>query len=276
VIADARERFAELAQLPDAEIDLALGALLIAAEAEPELDFDACLGALDELAEAARPLLRQARDGRERALYLTQFLHAERGFIGNRDQYDDPTNSFLNRVLERRTGIPITLSLVYIEVARRLDLPIAGVGFPGHFLVKYSDAAEEVVIDPFFGVLLDEEDCRARLRNTVGPDVPFDERALRAATPREILVRMLTNLKQFYFREEDFERALACSDRILLLFPELPTELRDRGIIYQRLECFGPALADLERFVELAPGDPVAERIRSGLDSLRERARRIH
>jgi regulator of sirC expression with transglutaminase-like and TPR domain len=275
-VCDPRERFAELARLPDAKIDLAFAALWIAAEEYPSLDVHAYLGRLDALAAAAAPRLGEAAPEAERAESLLRFLYQEQGFTGNEKAYDDPRNSYLNEVLDRRTGIPITLALVLLEVARRLELPLRGVSFPGHFLVKLEGPPLRV-LDPFFGRVLEVSECRARLHAVLGPDARLDpERHLRAATPREILVRMLTNLKQLHLRARDFGRTLACCERILLLAPDSPTELRDRGLVFEKLECFAAAAQDLERFLKQAPDDETAPAIRDRLRALRARPQRLH
>jgi regulator of sirC expression with transglutaminase-like and TPR domain len=275
-----RERFAALAKCPDSQIDVALGALLVAAEAYPRLDIAAPLAELDALARAALPGLRAAATPPTRMQALLGFV-AGQGFRGNRKDYYDPRNSFLNEVLERRTGIPITLALVCTEIARRIDLPVYGVSFPGHFLVKYvgreGEASErQIVADPFSGVTLSDDDLRERFKIAMGPKTRFDARWLRVATPREILVRLLGNLKQIYVQRKEPEQALGCCDRILMLVPDAPLELRDRGLVYQQLECFGAALGDLERFLELAPQDPSADAIRDTLVELRALAARVN
>jgi regulator of sirC expression with transglutaminase-like and TPR domain len=271
-----RARFAELAGLPDEAIDLAEGALLIAAEAAPSLDVAHYLSELDALAEEARPKLVGATSGAGRVVRLNEFLFEEKRFYGNVTAYRDVRNSFLNEVLERRTGIPITLSIVYMEVARRLGLRVEGVGFPGHFLCKHVDE-NEIVIDAFYGQILSEEDCAERLREVMGTDARFDRHYLAAARKKEILARILRNLKQLYVDAHEYECALACSERILLLLPDEPLELRDRGLLYEQLECFGPALADLERFLELV-GDrgPAAEAVRPRLERIRRQVAQIH
>jgi regulator of sirC expression with transglutaminase-like and TPR domain len=250
------------------DLDLARAALLIAAEAYPGLDVDRHLAALDALADAAQPRVDGATSDLERARALIHFLAAEQRFSGNHDDYYDVRNSFLNDVLERRTGIPISLALVYIEVGRRVGLPMFGVGFPGHFLVKLG-GAQDVIIDPFFGRLLDERACAERLRTVMGRDTPFDRELLRAATSREIVVRMLRNLKQIYLQSRQLEPALACSDRILLVDPQIAQEVRDRGLLYHQLECYAAAQSDLERFLTLAPGDASAEAVREKLLEIR-------
>lgn len=270
-----RERFAELARAPESSIDLGEAALLIAAEAYPNLDVHAYLQRLDALAQEAHTLVHSARSGSEQIARLNHFLFVEKGFTGNQKRYYDRRNSFLNEVLDRHTGIPLTLALVYMEVARRLSLPVQGVGFPGHFLAKYV-GEEEIIIDAFFGEVLTEAECRERLQSVLGPDANFDRRYLRAATPKEILVRMLSNLKQIHIGAQEFEAALSCSERILLLTPDAPPELRDRGLLYQKLECYGAARRDLERFLQLAPHDETADAIRENLISVRRHAAQIH
>lgn len=272
---DPRKRFVELAALPDDEIDLATAALLIAAEAYPHLDVDAYLGRLDDLAREGMERVDGAQTEVERISALIRFLSVEKGFVGNQDDYYDRRNSFLNEVLDRRTGIPITLALVYTEVGRRVGLAIRGVGFPGHFLVKL-DGPPDVIIDPFFASLLTESQCRERLQEVLGKNVPFDRRYLRAATSREILVRMLNNLKRIHLDAKELEAALACCERILLLVPNNLYERRDRGLLYLELECYGAARTDLERFLELAPEDPHSDAIRQRLILARRHAVQIH
>ena len=271
----ARERFAALAEREEVGIGLAEGALLVAAEVYEDLDLAAYLGRLDELAAEAAPCVAAGDTALERSARLLSFLSEDRGFVGNQNDYYDPRNSFLNEVLERRTGVPITLSIVYLEVARRIGLALCGVSFPGHFLVR---SVEEpgVVLDPFYGRVLTLDDCEEKLREALGEDAELEADHLKAARPREILARMLSNLKQVYLRREEHEAALACADRLLLLLPEAPLELRDRGLIYAKLECFGPALRDLERFVELAGEQRVAVALRATLEELRRRAAQIH
>ena len=270
-----RQRFAQLAALPDEAIDLAEAALLIAAEAYPGLDVAAYIGQLDDLAHAARPQLEAAASEHERVPHLNRFLFVEKRFAGNQKTYYDPRNSFLNEVLDRRKGIPITLAVVYMEVARRVGLPVHGVAFPGHFLVKYA-GEPEIIIDAFFGQMLTEEQCRQRLRAVLGPNAAFDRRYLSPATTKEILVRMLGNLKQIYLKAGDDAAALSCVDRMLLVVPDSTRELRDRGMIYRRLECYRAAAADLERFLTLAPDDESAEVVRNTLVAIQRRAARLH
>jgi regulator of sirC expression with transglutaminase-like and TPR domain len=267
-IDDPRARFAEAVQGPDDAIDLAEVALLIAAEAYPGLDLDRYRAMLDALGDGARARVAGAGSDEATLRALIQFVAREQRFSGNQDDYYDRRNSFLSDVLDRRTGIPISLAVVYIEVARRAGLVVHGIGFPGHFLAKYQGTSE-IVFDPYFGVVLNEGQCATRLQSVMGKETPFDRSYLRRATAKEIVVRMLRNLKQVFLQAREFEPALSCSERILLVEPELAPELRDRGLLYHQLECYSAAQADLERFLVLAPHDDSAEVVREKLIEIR-------
>lgn len=274
-MSDPRERFTAAVALPEHEIDLAEAALLVAAEEYPELDVDEYLGRIDSLAASVAPRLDGLASLAERVATLNDFLFRERGFVGNQDRYDDPRNSFLNDVLDRGQGLPITLAILYVEVARRVGLPAQGVGFPGHFIAKL-EGEPEILVDAFFGRTVSLEECTERLRAMLGEDAelsPADH--LRAASRREILARLLTNLKHVYVRDGDWMRALACSDRLLVLIPDAPSELRDRGLVYERLECYMAAVADFERLIEILPdgGEPA---LRMRVEALRQRTGQLH
>jgi regulator of sirC expression with transglutaminase-like and TPR domain len=273
VASEATKRLTELVRTPGGRIPLAEAALWIAAEEYPALDVAAYLDRLDELAERARARVGPSPSA-ESLSRFNDFLFRELGFAGNGESYDDPRNSFLNEVIDRRLGIPITLSMIYTEVGARIGLPVVGVGFPGHFLVRWK-GERDVLIDPFFGRVITREECASRLRAAHGPEARMDERLLAPATPRETLARMLRNLKVSYLGRGDLERALSAVDRILIVTPEDAGELRDRGILYLRLECFAAALTDLERYLALAPRDPMAEEIRSRLPEVRREAARL-
>jgi len=250
-----REEFLQLVSRPEREIDLAVGALLIAKEEYPEIDPSRYLAMLDDLAARARNAVGRAGSNPFAIIdALNRFLFDELGFRGNTEDYFDPRNSYLNEVLDRRRGIPITLSLVYMEIGRRVGFPLQGVGFPGHFLVRHSDAGREILIDPFHaGEILVPEDCRRRLEEVVGRDVPLEARFLKGVGTRQILIRMLNNLKQIHIERDDDERALAVIDRLLALEPDDLENLRDRGTAHLRLSHFGRASQDLEAYLRLAP-----------------------
>lgn len=246
---------------PGAELGPA--ALTIARIEYPALDPQRYLDRLDDMgARAARRLDGVTLSSSDTIQALNEFLYEEEGFGGNRDRYDDPRNSFLNEVLDRRTGIPITLAVVYLEVARRAGLSITGVNFPGHFLLRAPGgmAGDELIIDPFHGgALLSEFDCRQLLRNHVGDEAAFDRSLLAPATRHDIVVRMLVNLKRLYVRMRSFPQARFVSTLLLAADPSAVGELRDRGLLAYHLEDFASALRDLEEYLRLSPHDSEGE-----------------
>ena len=246
------EQFVALAE-SDQEIDLAEAALLIAATEYPQLDIAEQLKVLDSLAAGASQRLGELRDPLYCVNKLSEYLFDEVGFSGNDDDYYDPRNSFLNEVLDRRIGIPISLSLVCIEVGKRLDIPLVGVGMPGHFLLKHRDE-EELFIDPFHrGILLSEEECAQRLREITQTDILWDSRLLSQVSNRDFITRMLRNLKGIYLQIQDFERSLAMIDRIVVLQPNVVEERRDRGLVRFQLGRYEDAREDLRLYLESAP-----------------------
>jgi regulator of sirC expression with transglutaminase-like and TPR domain len=270
----ARDRFAELASRRDENLGLAeleLGAVLIAAEEYPELDVDGVRDALDALAARARERLADT-EGAERVERLNRFLFGEEGFAGATEYYD-PRNSYLNEVLARRCGIPITLAIVYIAVARRADIDARGISFPGHFLVRCA-GREEQIIDAFHGRTITLDDCEARLATALGPGAELrPELHLRDASAREILLRMLANLSRIFAGQGDAERLLACCDRVVLLAPGDPIALRDRAMVYQRLGWFAPAVADLDSALDCSGDAELADALTRLRDALRARLR---
>ena len=241
--------------------ELATAALTIARVEYPSLDIDAHLGDLNRMGhEAAERVSRAGGDRLESVRLLNEYLYDEQGFVGNRDRYDDPRNSFLNEVLERRTGIPITLAVVYLEMARRAGLRVAGVNFPGHFLLRAADGAprdeesEFIISDPCHGgALLSAVDCRELLRQHVGDEAAFDRSLLEPATRHQIIVRMLVNLKRLYVRMRSFPQARFISHLLLTVDPSAISELRDRGLLAYHLQDFAAALRDLEEYLRLSP-----------------------
>jgi regulator of sirC expression with transglutaminase-like and TPR domain len=219
---------------------------------------------LDELAANIKQRLGQDSGYENSILELNQFLFDDYGLSGNIGDYYDPRNSFLNDVLDRKLGIPITLAIVYIEVGRRLGLPLEGVSFPGHFLVKLEADQGDVVLDPFSGgICLSEEDLIARLEDMPleeHPPVPELARAIVAQPTgkKQILARILRNLKQIYVHHGELTKALGMINRLLLITPNLPDEVRERAGIYEQLECFQAAHEDYERYLRLEPGAPDA------------------
>ena len=263
----ARERFAELVSGSEADLNLAEAALLIAQEEQPELDVAAYLGRLDALADSVRSRLPEAPSFADIIQALNTVLFEEEGLSGNQTDYHDPRNSFLNEVLDRKLGIPITLSLVYIEVGNRLGVPLVGVGFPGHFVVKYAGPDGETVLDPFqAGSRVSQVQMEDKLRSMYGPDNPFAgqlPKLLAAVGKKDMLLRMLRNLKQIYTQKEDFERALSVVERILLVAPDHPVEVRDRGAIHHRMGHQQLAVRDFQRYLQLAPKAEDARAVRA-------------
>jgi len=248
----AAELHAEVAQQP---IDLARAALLIARLEYPDLDPAPSLKKLDELgaraADAVSPL--KAAPVSVRLAAIAEQIYKHDGFSGNHAHYDDFRNSCLNVVLERRLGIPITLALVFMEVARRAGIEIQGVSFPGHFLVRGSDTGGgPLVLDPFdHGRPLGESDLRALLARMVDPDATYSSDLIKPCSPRQMLARMLNNLKRTYVELRSFQQAYAATDLILAVDPTLLMELRDRGLLAYHLNDYSSALRDLEEFVKL-------------------------
>jgi regulator of sirC expression with transglutaminase-like and TPR domain len=273
-------RFNSLARRAESLRGLAEGALILASEAKPDVDIEAGLETVSSLVERIRPLVESARGETAAVEALNHGIFELEGFRGNQEQYDDPRNSFLDDVLTRRQGLPITLSVLYVEVARRLGFEAYGIGFPGHFLAKVTGLPDapggEIIVDPFFGRTLRLEDCAERLRAAAGDDVSLDPHWLRPATAQEIYVRMLNNLKLHYLRRGEGLSALGCFDRIVVLAPEAAHEYRDRGLLLERLDCVLPAIQDLTRFLELSPHDESAATIRARRNALSQRKPMLH
>jgi regulator of sirC expression with transglutaminase-like and TPR domain len=272
---DTRREFSMLAAREP--VPLARGALLLAKEEYPDLDVDQYLEKISALAREAEPAVRAGADTVEKVQLLSEFLFTRKGFEGNRDQFGDPRNSFLNDVLERRLGIPITLSVLYIEVGRRLGLNLFGVSFPTHFLVKAVDDRGELIIDPFNGgSILGLDEIRARLTQIYGQPVEVQPAMLKSVGARHILVRMLRNLKNIYNSGADWPRTLAALDRILMLDPRAVEELFERGTVYERLECFSAALDDFQSFLTQSPEHPAADGARESVVRLMRQVARIN
>jgi regulator of sirC expression with transglutaminase-like and TPR domain len=272
---DARREFVALvAREP---VPLAHSALLIAKEEYPALDVGKYLDALATLARNGESQICAAEDTFERVERLSHYLFEEQGFAGNTNEFDDPRNSFLNDVIERRLGIPISLSVIYIEVGRRLGLDLHGVSFPGHFLVKAVDDLGELIIDPFNqGRILSIDDIRTRLHQVYGEEVEVQPELLKSAEPRQILARMLRNLKNIYVGSSDLTRGLSALDRILILEPRSANELLERSDLYEKLECFQAALEDLQSFLSVSPDHPEVESAREGVIRLMRQVALIH
>ena len=279
------ERFAEMLSREDGKIELASACLQIAEDAYPGLDVDGYVGEIERFAKRLRARLAPDAASEDRVIALNEFLFDDLGFSGNVDNYYDPRNSYLNEVLDRRTGIPITLSVLYMEIGRRIGLPLEGVSFPGHFLVRLPLRGGTLVLDPFSGgVPQSEAELRERLKRVIPrdaaggvpvADLPLDQ-FLEPASNRQILARVLRNLKGVYREKDHPERLLEVLNRMIIVAPESAAELRDRGLVYQRLECWRPALKDLSDYLEREPDAADADEVRVKMVELSMRCARLN
>ena len=272
------ERFAREVRREDRDIDLAQACLMIAQDRYPALDVGRYMDEIERMALRLRADMPESMDLEERIVALNEFLYGELGYRGNTREYYDPRNSYLNDVLDRRTGIPITLSVLYMELGRRVGLTVDGISFPGHFLVRVQLRGGLIVLDPFAGgVPQSEADLRARLKRVipegVADDVPVAElpldQFLEPATKRQILMRLLRNLKAIYREIDKPERMLDVLNRMLLVTPDASAELRERGLVYHRLECYRAALKDLSDYAEREPDASDVDDVRVRMMELR-------
>ncbi len=290
-------RLAKVAGLPDAEIDLAEAALMVSAQQYPGLNEAYYMDWLDALADEVRPLIATETDPLKNIAHLNHFLTTLKGFHGNETDYNNRRNSYLSDVLEKRTGLPITLSLLYIELGKRLGLHFEGIGLPGHFIIRYRELAPqaqgrsewastsldglgrleetepgansgngEILLDPFNGgTILTEEDCIELVREKAGRTLPVRAWFRRPVTNRQFLVRLLNNLKASLIGENDFEQALQVQECLILLTPLAVEEKRDRGMLYLREGRYGRAITDLQTYLREAPDARDAEPLRRHL-----------
>jgi regulator of sirC expression with transglutaminase-like and TPR domain len=276
----ALKGFAELVNpaRTDEAIDLAAAALALARIEYPELDLPAYVRRLNTLANRVKTNLRANPGARETVAALNRVLFEEEGLRGNRDDYYDPRNSFLNDVLDRKLGIPITLSVAYMEVARRIGFPMAGTGMPGHFLLKHYDALSgDIIIDAFNrGCLLTLRDCRQRLHEIYHGEVEFQPEFLHPVTHREILTRMLNNLRQIYFTQRNFRKGLMVLDLLIAIPPLSTGTLRERALVRLNLDQYVGAAQDLANYLKLCPEAPDADDVRETLEMVRQLLARLN
>ena len=274
------EPWLSLRHLDDTPIPLLSAALLIAKDEYPSLSLADYEARLDQFANELRGSFRKAGDNGERLSLLNRFLFAEMGFAGDELDYFDPRNNYVNDVLDRRLGNPISLAVVQLALAQRLDLPLNGVSFPGHFLVSMPMEDGIVVLDPFHrGRMLDLPELRRRARQELSSRSVDDQRLatlLEPADHRAIVIRMLHNLKVSYERREAWDKALRCTDRLVTVNPNSVADLRDRGLLYLRLEHYGAAAADLKRYLALAPHADDREEISAQVSAAVVKSPRLH
>jgi regulator of sirC expression with transglutaminase-like and TPR domain len=265
---------------PDEQINLAEAALLIASEEYGGLDIAAYLALLDDIAGTLKRRLRPDISPADTVVALNRYLFDELGFSGNAADYYDPRNSFLNEVLDRKRGIPITLAIVYIEIGRRVGLPVQGISFPAHFLVKCKLREGTLVLDPYArGSSLSFDDIKQRVKSLhegVEPPRSVMASMLAAASNKDILVRMLRNLKGIYSHHKEWLKALTATDRIISVMPDSAEEYRDRGMIYLNLECFRAALFDLQAYLKMLPVARDADTVHEKVAELQSVAARLN
>jgi regulator of sirC expression with transglutaminase-like and TPR domain len=271
--------FAALVQHDDS-IPLFEAALAIAQDADPQLDLAASQIEIDILAAKLRRRLPSDASHVQKLRMLNHFFYQELGFAGNVNDYYDPANSYLHRVIMTRRGIPISLAVVYMELAQQVGLDVKGISFPGHFLMKLSVQSGDIILDPFNGVSLSREELEERLepyfaQQDYPTDIPLAT-YLQEAHPREILVRMLRNLKALFVEHPYWQRVLGVQQRLVILLPDEITERRDRGLAYANLQCPQAALHDLEAYLAARPDAADAETLRSRLPELRNACKKLN
>ncbi len=247
---------------PSGEIELDRAALLIATDQYPDLEIDAYLNRLDLMADEVRAHLASAPDPHAVVELLNRYLFQELGFDGNRAHYYDPRNSYLNDVIDRRLGLPITLSVVYLAVGTRLGLPVYGVGLPGHFIVKYEDDKTRILVDPFNrGEVLDAAAVEARVRDTYHAQAHFDPAWLATVDTRYILTRMLYNLKAHFLSTLNYEQAWRVVDKLLILEPRSSENIREMGLLSIQVGAYRQAVTHLEEYLLSHPDAPDANQL---------------
>lgn len=256
-LSPARQKFWQIAHTPDREMSiehLVEGALAIAWEEYPRMDLGHYRDIFDRMVRDLEPRIAEIRYPLKIVQEINQYLFAEQNFCGNDLDYYDPRNSFITDVLERRLGIPLTLSLIYMVLGDRLGFPIEGISFPGHFIIRPQHPDLEIFIDPYNqGEILFPEDCANKLAQLYGREVPLQQEYLEPVGIRRILDRLLNNLKMIYLRSHEPSKALAAIERSLMLNPDVPTQCRDRGLICYQLDRFTEARIDLENYLQSVP-----------------------
>ncbi|MBS1789972.1 MAG: tetratricopeptide repeat protein [Acidobacteria bacterium] len=272
-----RAQFTEIVTRDEDRLELDRAALLIAAEEYPNLDIEEYLSLLDHFGEQARARDDYFADPLTQIMRLGNLLFDDLGFRGNAENYYDARNSFLNNVIERRTGIPITLSVVMMEVGRRIGLTLYGVGMPGHFLVKYVGGGQEIFADPFHGGrIVDEDRCRRMIEEMYNGQLSFSSSFLNAVTKKQILSRMLQNLKGIYAKANDHFKLLSAIERALLINPDSTAEIRDRAMACFSLKRYAEARMGFEDYLRREPEAADVAKIKSLLAELQLRQAQLN
>jgi regulator of sirC expression with transglutaminase-like and TPR domain len=256
---------------PEESLELARAALLVAAESDPDADIDGSMRQIENWADELRGRLQPGWNNLQKLARLRAYVFEELGFRGDREDYYSPRNSLLHEVITRRRGIPLTLAIVMLELGWRLGIPFEGVGFPGHFLVRLTGEPGDLLLDPYSrGMSVHEEDCRRMLLESTGGRLEYDPGLLVSVGKRQMIVRLLNNLKSAYLRAGDDRLALAAVDRLLLIHPADTDEIRDRGLLLFRLHEYGKALDCLQDYLRAAPEAADRESIEQHVVTLRQ------
>jgi len=270
--------FIKMLNQPDNDISLAKAALMVAKLEYPDLNIDDYLLKIQSIAEEINNRLSATANAAEILKQLNHVLFIEKGYEGNTNSYYDPKNSFLNDVLERKLGIPISLSILYIELGHALGLPLSGISFPGHFLVKLEISDGAIILDPYFGgTSLNEEDIEERLREFYGAKLNKSRAhgVLSSSSNKEIILRVMRNLRNLYMQEENWIKALPLADIMVEMDDDKPDALKARAAIYDQQECHIPALADYSNYLKLSPDTPGNQFIRARVIDLAKSARKV-
>ena len=264
-----RQEFSDLVGKLGEDLDLALAALYIAAEDNPSIDIYGSLNHLDQLAHEVSTSLQADSPLVEQLNHLSLYLGVKEGFHGNKDDYYNPDNSYFDRVLKSRTGIPITLSLVYMEVGARLGITLEPIGLPGHLILRCGPSNQPIFIDPYHrGKILLIEDCEALVAEIFGRHVELTDDHFHPISRRQFLIRLLSNLKSTYIQRNDYQKALAAADRICLVDPNQPDNLKQRAWLFRQMGQFSRAISDLRNYLKLRPTPEDSKKIEAEIASL--------
>ncbi len=264
-----REMFADLVGRRGEDIDLAMGALYVAAEDTPAVDIEGATRILDRLAEEAGEGLEPSMDLRAKLSALSYHLGVTQDYRGDRDDYYNPNNVYLDHVLATKRGIPVTLSLIYMEVGYRLGLSLEPIGLPGHLVIRAASQDADIYVDPFhYGRLLSKDECVDLIRDLFGERARPSDDDFQPYSKRQFLVRLLTNLKGMHVRRGDYGKAMAAADRIALIDPRMGSNLKERAWIFQRVGQRRRAIEDLESYLDLYPDAGDKERVRGQIQDL--------
>ena len=271
---DATLELQRITQSPESDVvgsdfDLGYGAMLISATEYPDVDIEANLSNLDRMAGAVQSRITQDSSSLQQLNVVTDLLFGVIGLAGNRDNYHDPLNSYLHQVLVRRLGIPVTLSLVCMEIGRRAGVPILGIGMPGHFLIRHRDEPNYFVDTFNGGLLLNQDECGALLRESAGEEMRLEPHHLDPVTPRDILARILRNLKAIYWDSDDFDRCITAIGALMAVTPDRPQEQRDRAVVHLKAGNNQASEADFNAYLLAMPDAEDAETVRNALQRLR-------